>query len=88
MCTNVFLCINDHLILLQEFEFNGDIIAHLLIFFTVDLELDLRLLDLGQRGGIARAEIQFLQISTIGIIFDPAVESKSEREREVLSREN
>lgn len=79
-CAILFLYTNYHLILLQEFEFNGDITAHLFIFFTVDLELDLRLLDLWQCAGVARAKIQFLQISTICIIFDPA----EERERDVL----
>lgn len=77
------LCVSAHLILLQESKFNGDVIAHLLILFTMHLESDLRLLDLGQCGGVSWTEIQFLQICTICIIFNSAAERKGDRSASV-----
>lgn len=60
-----------HLVLFQKLQLDGDVVSHLLILLTVDLELLLGLLDLGHSGGITRPQIQLFQVSTVRIILNP-----------------
>lgn len=67
------LCKNRHpyLVLLQELELDRHVAAHLLVLLAVDLELQLGLLYLGQGGGVARAQVQLLQVCAVRVILNP-----------------
>ena len=70
--------LQSYLIFLQELKLDGHIIAHLLILVTMDLELQLGLLYLGQGGGITGAQVQLLQVRTVRIILNPGEEGKGQ----------
>ncbi|TNN89739.1 hypothetical protein EYF80_000342 [Liparis tanakae] len=50
------------LVLLQELQLDGDVVAHPLVLLAVDLELQLGELDLGRGGGVPGPQVQLLQI--------------------------
>lgn len=60
-----------HLVLLQEPQLDRDVVSHPLVLVAVDLELLLGLLHLGSGGGIARPQIQLLQVGTVRVILNP-----------------
>lgn len=60
-----------NLVLFQELQLDGDVVAHPLVLLAVDLELQLGDLDLGRGGGVTGPQVQLLQIGTVRVVLDP-----------------
>lgn len=73
-----------HLVLFQELQLDGDVVSHLLVLLSVDLEQLLGLLNLGQGVGIAWPKIQLLQISAVSVVLNPGKEWSSNRKARML----
>lgn len=65
-----FLLGPPHLILLQQLDFDGQVVSGLLVPLPLALELFLGALQFGQGGGVPRPQVQLLQVDAVRIVLD------------------
>lgn len=66
-----FLLGPPHLILLQQLDFDGQVVSGPLVPLPLALELFLGALQFGQGGGVPRPQVQLLQVDAVRIILNP-----------------
>lgn len=60
-----------HLVLLQQFDLDAQVVSDLLVSLPLVLELFLGSLQFGQRAGVPWPQVQLLQVHAERIVLDP-----------------
>ena len=60
-----------HLVLLQQLDFDGQVVSGLLVPLPLALEVFLGQLKFGQSDGVPGSKVQLLQVHSVRIVLDP-----------------